>query len=403
MEPTTPSNAVLSKWQTRLEQLITLERVIWLLVLVVFLVAWNRGLHLLYAMLAFLISALIISYVGAWWQLRGLSCSITLPTDAFTEQAAHAKVMMTAQGKRYLLTAQLHDEHQLLSETSLTAFDEFNRVIEQPLAVRFARRGEHQFNQLAVSSYFPFGLVKLTKTFSIKAASCVVYPRVFPLRQLPEQHLLGSQVDGDIPQHLQKAEQDFAMVRAYRDGDEMRHMHWRMSAKHNEWIVKEFDSTKMPAMAVILNSNPAWVIDDAFNPREHMLQVVASLAEKCAQDGCGLLVVLSREQQYQVTPYQRDLQPLLRDLALWQGDSNVGAQEVSSQLKAYPLVIHFNSSQDAHVSSLPLMTYQHQMNICFDQSSYPNFGVNAGIKTTQQGRETHIKIGSSTSLWGIFG
>jgi uncharacterized protein (DUF58 family) len=403
MDSTVSTSTSLSKWQGRLEGFITLERVIWLLVIVVFLVAWNRGLHLLYAMLAFLLSALLVSYAGAWWQLRRLTCVVTLPAEVFAGQKVSAGVTITSKGKRYLLAAQLLNEKNSLNGESLAIFNELYGSTTQPLSLRFSRRGEYEFDQLKITSYFPFGLVKLSKNFPIPMVACLVYPQVFALRQLPEQLLLGSQIDGDIPQHLQKAEQDFAMVRAYRDGDEMRHMHWRMSAKHNEWIVKEFDSTKMPAIAVILNADVNWVVEDQFNPREHMLQIVASLAEKCAQDGCGLLVVLSDEHHYQVTPYQRDLQPLLRELALWQGDGQTTTADIAAQLKAYPLVINFSDTKQINVKPLPLMTYQHQMNICFDYASYPSFGVNAGIKASQQGRQTQIKIGSSTQLWGVFG
>ena len=268
--------SALSKWQGRLERMITLERVIWLLAVVVFVVAWNRGLHLLYAMFAFLVSALLISYLGAWWQLRGISAVLNLPNDGFAQQQINASIHLNAKSKRYLLLAQLSHQHNILSDESFAVFDEVKGKTQQPLTLRFLRRGEHQFEQVNVTSYFPFGLVKLSKTLLVPCVSSVIYPKISPLRRLPEQHLLGSQIDGDIPQHLQKAEEDFAMVRAYRDGDEMRHMHWRMSAKHNQWIVKEFDSTKMPAIAIILNANPNWVIDDEFNPREHMLQVVAS-------------------------------------------------------------------------------------------------------------------------------
>lgn len=395
--------SALSKWQGRLERMITLERVIWLLAVVVFVVAWNRGLHLLYAMFAFLVSALLISYLGAWWQLRGISAVLNLPNDGFAQQQIRASIHLNAKSKRYLLLAQLSHQHNILSDESFAVFDEVKGKTQQPLTLRFLRRGEHQFEQVNVTSYFPFGLVKLSKTLLVPCVSSVIYPKISPLRRLPEQHLLGSQIDGDIPQHLQKAEEDFAMVRAYRDGDEMRHMHWRMSAKHNQWIVKEFDSTKMPAIAVILNANPNWVIEDEFNPREHMLQVVASLAEKCAQDGCGLLVILSDDHHYQVKPYQRDLQPLLRELAIWQGGDGASAPGVSTQLNRFPLVINFSSSNDLAPSALPLMNYQHQMSICFDASSYPNLGINAAIKTTHYGRQTQIKLGSSSELWGIFG
>lgn len=132
------------KWQVRLENAITIERVIWLLAMVVFLVAWNRGLHLLYAMFAFLVSAMLISYAGAWWQLRGLSCSVSLPKDAFSQQALNAKISISTKRKHYLLAAQLRDDHKSLYETTQASFDELQGQTEQQLTIHFAQRGEHQ-------------------------------------------------------------------------------------------------------------------------------------------------------------------------------------------------------------------------------------------------------------------
>ena len=102
-------------------------------------------------------------------------------------------------------------------------------------------------------------------------------------------------------------------------------------------------------------------------------------------------------------PYQRDLQPLLRELAIWQGGDGASTAGLGTQLNRFPLVINFSSSNDLAPSALPLMNYQHQMSICFDASSYPNLGINASIKTTHYGRQTQIKLGSSSELWGIFG
>ena len=165
-------------------------------------------------MLAFLLSAWLVSYAGAWWQLRRLTWVVTLPAEVFAGQKVSAGVTITSKGKRYLLAAQLLNEKNSLNGGSLAIFNELYGSTTQPLSLRFSRRGEYEFDQLKITSYFPFGLVKLSKNFPIPMVACLVYPQVFALRQLPEQLLLGSQIDGDIPQHLQKAEQDFAMVRA---------------------------------------------------------------------------------------------------------------------------------------------------------------------------------------------
>lgn len=386
----------------RLEGLITPERVVWLLSIVIFLVAWNRGLHLLYVMFAFLISALLISYIGAWWQLKGVKCQLQLAQDNFRDTPSSGTMKLEAAHARYLLSVAFSSEQKGVTQLSPINFDEVIKRNSKSVELSFNVRGLHTFNQLVISSYFPFGLVRKQKVFEISSTECLVYPKVSPIRQLPEQILLGSQVDGDIPQHQQLGHDEFAMVRQYREGDEMRNIHWRMSAKHNDWIVKEFDSTKMPAIAIVLNNQAEWDLGDTFSPREHMLDIVASLADKCAQSGCGLCVVLDDQTEYQVKPFQRDLHDLWQQLALWNAPLQMDKEQISQQLQSYPLVIDFNDTIYDH-ESLTLLAHQRALTICFDVLTYPNLGVNAAIKKTQGFRNTQLTIGSSTAMWGIFG
>lgn len=388
-------------WLSRLERLLTPERIVWLLALIIFLVAWNRGLHLLYAMFSFLLSGLLISYVGSWWQLRGITCQVILPKEIYRADTVNAEVTLSAVGTRNLLSVTLEDKDGVLIEKP-AYFDEVDGTGSQSMNMSFNLRGLHCIDKIKVTSCFPFGLVQLSKRINMPVVETTVYPKVSPIRQLPEQIILGSQVDGDIPQHQKLGQDEFAMVREYRDGDEMRNIHWRMSAKHNEWVVKEFDSTKIPAFAVVLNTNRNWGSDENFNPREHMIDIVASLAEKCAQSGCGLLVVLAEDEQYMVKPFQRDLQPLMLRLALWEASESIELNKLTKTLQAYPLVVRFSSKND-ELPTFPLQSYQHQINLSFDLSSYPNLGVNAGVKVFKKSNETKRVISSSTQTWGLFG
>src|SRR5690606_41705361 len=55
-----------------LAQHITAPRLLWLLALLCFLIAWNRGIALLYGLLALILALLLVSWVLPGWMMRGL-------------------------------------------------------------------------------------------------------------------------------------------------------------------------------------------------------------------------------------------------------------------------------------------------------------------------------------------
>lgn len=400
MSQSTMSFSLGPKWQARLERGVTMERVVWFLSLVLFLVAWNRGLHLLYGLFSFLISALILSYLGAAWQLRQLSVRLTLPAEAFCLTDTEVKYEVKGDGQ--FLTFNLDDPLQVIASQDIIAIDKVNSQKIVTGYLQFKQRGVHRFDRVYISSCYPFGLVTRHKTQSIENAECVVYPKISAIRQLPTQHLLGSQVDGDIPQQQNGGEEEFAMVRTYRQGDAMKNIHWRMSAKYSEWVVKEFDSTKKPFMSIVLNSQSHWVLDNQYDAREHMLEIVASIAEKCAKEGCGLKVILGNNDHYDVQPFQRDLQPLLYKLAIWNGEEALNVSDQFSKLETCPLLLTFSNSMDGPSSLPSLMPHQHNIEFRFNQDSYLGSGIKTGFNKRQEGRTTRIEISRTSSLWGVF-
>lgn len=386
--------------QAKLERWITLERVVWFLAVVLFLVAWNRGLHLLYGLFSFLVSALVMSYLGAAWQLRRLAIQLLAPEEVFNGTAS--TIDFRVEGRGQLLSINLVDTHQVLERNDCALLDELNGVSEIDTEVVFSRRGSHTFTEVTVSSCFPFGLVTISRRIAIDPINITVFPKVSQIRQLPDQFLLGSQEDGELPQHRRQGDQEFAMVREYRQGDEMRHMHWRMSAKFSNWIVKEFDSTQMPYMALILNNSEEWVLATSNNPREHMIEIVASIAEKCAQSGCGLLIIFDDNHEYMVKPFQRDLHDLLYKLALWQGNESYCYSSENHSLTQFPLIMTFSGTESSSSESLLLSPYQHQIDIQFDLASYTGSGLKMGTEKIERGRRTQIKVSNTTNIWGLF-
>jgi uncharacterized protein (DUF58 family) len=60
---------------------INLHRVLWLLVVVCFFIAWNRGLALLHGLFSLSMVLLLISYLMPWLQLRGIQIERIISDD----------------------------------------------------------------------------------------------------------------------------------------------------------------------------------------------------------------------------------------------------------------------------------------------------------------------------------
>ncbi|HEX6875252.1 MAG TPA: DUF58 domain-containing protein [Nocardioidaceae bacterium] len=97
-------------------------------------------------------------------------------------------------------------------------------------------RGKFTVGPLSVRVSDPFGLVELNRTFS-STTSLVVVPRVHPLPPIP---LSGAWTgSGDNrPRAFATGSAEDVTVREYRQGDDLRRVHWRSSARVGELMVR---------------------------------------------------------------------------------------------------------------------------------------------------------------------
>jgi uncharacterized protein (DUF58 family) len=101
-----------------------------------------------------------------------------------------------------------------------------------------ARRGETTLDRIDVSSRFPFGAVKKTLRFR-RPARVIVRPRIInpagaALRALTAAPRLSP---ASIPRA--GSGEEILGLREYAEGDEMRKIAWRSSARYGRWVVRE--------------------------------------------------------------------------------------------------------------------------------------------------------------------
>lgn len=126
---------------------------------------------------------------------------------------------------------------------------------ELQYTVRSHTRGVHRIGPLGVRVRDPFGLGLRTAAVS-GDAELVVLPRVVPL---PTARSLGSGIgsEGSVPHMVALHGEDDQTVREYRDGDDLRRIHWPASARTGELMVRQEDRPAKRRAVVILDSRSA--------------------------------------------------------------------------------------------------------------------------------------------------
>jgi uncharacterized protein (DUF58 family) len=121
--------------------------------------------------------------------------------------------------------------------------------------IRADLRGRYPIGPLTVRLTDPFGLVELRRAFS-ETATVIITPKVV---RLPTVRLLGewSGSGESRPRSVASAGEEDATVRAYRDGDDMRRVHWRATAHHGELMVRREEQPWQSRATLLLDTRTA--------------------------------------------------------------------------------------------------------------------------------------------------
>ncbi|OZM74424.1 DUF58 domain-containing protein [Amycolatopsis antarctica] len=128
-----------------------------------------------------------------------------------------------------------------------------------PVALRYpvnpVLRGVHQVGPLRATVTDPFGLCEFEREL-IAHSRLVVVPRIAGLYGLPTGAGVGAGDDGSIRLHAGQGETD-VIVRQYRQGDDLRKVHWRSTARRDEVMVRVEERPWRGGTTVLLDHRAA--------------------------------------------------------------------------------------------------------------------------------------------------
>jgi uncharacterized protein (DUF58 family) len=158
----------------------------------------------------------------------------------------------------------------------------WRRVVEYPLLGRV--RGRFSTGPLRVRTTDPFGLVQLDRQFAA-TTEVMITPRVVPLPALRTAGGAGSTGEAR-PHRIGVVGQDDALVREYRQGDDVRRIHWRSTARWGELMVRREEQAWDPSASIVLDSRAAAHAGRGMNNSiEWAISAAASIALHFLDDG----------------------------------------------------------------------------------------------------------------------
>jgi uncharacterized protein (DUF58 family) len=155
------------------------------------------------------------------------------------------------------------------------------------IGLRCMARGEFTLRGFRVESSFPFGILRSWRTFPMQR-KLLVYPKFFPLGSLTLPTGRRYQPGGvALVSHLGESF-EYLGNREYREGDNVRDIDWRATARSDKPIVREWVEEYMLRAAVILDTHvppkqPARALQQRRDAFERAVSVTAAVGDYMAR------------------------------------------------------------------------------------------------------------------------
>lgn len=174
------------------------------------------------------------------------------------------------------------------------------------------RRGEIPVGPLTLTRGDPFGFFRRVIDYGERRV-LVVRPRTVPLALLASS--LAASLDGPDTDSAPSGTTTFHALREYVFGDDVRHIHWRSSARAGTLMVRQLVDSSEPRTTVLLDTSRDAYRGDDF---ETAVDIAASVAAAAARQGFPVSVLTNGEQLFAGRGGQADADAVLDLLALVQ-------------------------------------------------------------------------------------
>jgi uncharacterized protein (DUF58 family) len=328
---------------------ITREGILYLIfVLLLSLVAASTSNNLIYAILAALLSIIVISGIISGHSLKQVSLSLQVPENVFVHEKVSIKVSMKNLKRLFpSISILVEDSEQHRQESLLMRLKSLlTRLHSKPAGNKisnrnmfrqaayfpilrpgenkseliiqsFPHRGLYNLQGFWISTRFPFGLFQRGEYMEAQG-EVLVYPSI---REASSFFRLLPLIPGKVEsRHLGPGESLFS-IREYQNGESARMIDWKASAKKDKLMAREFAQEEESKLCLILDTHlhlsAAHDNDERF---ERAVSITAGIAAHFIEEGAGLELLTPQDYVSRGVGLEQ-LYRILRSLAIVRAES----------------------------------------------------------------------------------
>ena len=242
--------------------------------------AWNTGNNLLFLILAFLVSALIISFVVGNFALKKIDVKMRFPEAIYAGQTTPILVSLHNRKLIFPTFSVVVDVRGKEREKSIVA-DELGKILPKFFAEKLSRapiirrtldyfifvprrqaienkiehifeyRGQFIIKDFELSTRFPFAFFRHRRRLSAQEVPIIIFPKTLPIEEELED--LPLEV-GKLVSNRRGLGQDLLALRDYQPNDDLRRVDWKATARVRRLIVREFAAEDERRITVVFDN-----------------------------------------------------------------------------------------------------------------------------------------------------
>ncbi len=250
------------------------------LVVVVGFSAWNTGNNLLFLILSFLSSSLVVGFFIGSCCLKKMDVKMRFPETIFAGEPTPILVSLQNR-KRLFPTFSVVAEVRGKEREDSVAAEEIKKLLPAIMANRLAKppvikhtldyflhvprrdsvesRAEHVFpfrgrfiiKDFELSTKFPFGFFRHRRRLAARETEIIIFPKISPIEE--ELQDLPLEV-GKFAANKQGLGQDLLALRDYQPMDDLRRVDWKATARSNRLIIREFSAEDDKRVRIIFDT-----------------------------------------------------------------------------------------------------------------------------------------------------
>ncbi|MCL2188961.1 MAG: DUF58 domain-containing protein [Defluviitaleaceae bacterium] len=263
----------------------------WCLYLAVLLIiasaAWVYGERLLYLALVVFAAMPAASLIITFLLLRGLQVTQDTPNTVVKAQESNIRLYIHNAAPAPLGNVQctfFTDDFAIESEDRMVLALQALQSMQADIPFRIKYRGTYTVGIQYIHVIDLMGLFRLRRTIN-KKTKVIVLPRIVDMSGFPLVMNLLTQAHSryDIKDEDYTTISD---IRPYMPTDSIKRVHWKLTAKRNEWLVKNFQSNALNQVTMIFDTTLLPLrYKEQIILEDRMIETAMGLARFCLRKG----------------------------------------------------------------------------------------------------------------------